>query len=252
MPVDRALERALDLLEQRPQEPTTRDGYLDLLTAGPTEEPGWIQRLWLSRTGSSLYDHMVRSATSLHEHVRSLGGRALDGFLDVPGRLRLTGGEVVLDVGCGPGNITRRLARAVGDDGLVVGVDVSPAMLARAVASTTAGNVVYARADATGLPFRAACFDAVCCSACLQLLPNPFEALSEFGRVLTPGGGLAVTVPSTGQSFARPFLDRLGHAGGARFFRPDELGSALRQRGLVDVRDDYVPMVQLVNARKPG
>src|SRR5204862_388581 len=50
--------------------------------------------------------------------------------------LGLGSGDVVLDLACGPGNFSREFARAVGPDGLVVGVDASRTMLARAVADT--------------------------------------------------------------------------------------------------------------------
>ena len=50
-------------------------------------------------------------------------------------------GDGVLDVACGPGNFTRDFARAVGDDGLVVGVDASRPMLERARARDAAAGV---------------------------------------------------------------------------------------------------------------
>src|SRR5919205_2302289 len=65
--------------------------------------------------------------------------------------LALSRGDGVLDVGCGTGNFTRDFARSVGQDGLVVGLDVSETMLTRAVHDTrNAGhdNVAYVRGDA--------------------------------------------------------------------------------------------------------
>ena len=106
--------------------------------------------------------------------------------------LGLGPGDVVLDVACGPGNFSREFARAVGDDGLVVGIDASRTMLARGVDDLEArglGNLALIRGDATALPFRDASFDAVCCFAALHLFADPFAALDEMRRVLAPAGG---------------------------------------------------------------
>ena len=104
--------------------------------------------------------------------------------------LGLSPGDGVLDVACGTGNFTRDFARAVGGDGLVVGIDVSETMLARAVADTAeAGldSVAYMRGDAQELPFRDQSFDAVCCFAALHLFADPMRALDRMTAVLTPG-----------------------------------------------------------------
>jgi ubiquinone/menaquinone biosynthesis C-methylase UbiE len=54
------------------------------------------------------------------------------------------------------------------------------------------GNAALAVMDAEALGFRARVFDAVLCASALYLLPHPVEALRGFGRVLRPGGTLAV------------------------------------------------------------
>ena len=65
--------------------------------------------------------------------------------------LELDQGDTVLDVACGPGNFTRAFARALEDDGLVVGIDASSAMLARAVHETRVENVAYVRGEAVAI-----------------------------------------------------------------------------------------------------
>ena len=73
--------------------------------------------------------------------------------------LELGPGDTVLDIACGPGNFVREFAGSVGKRGLVVGLDASQTMLARAVEDTGAAarNVAYVRGDAIRLPFRDGC-----------------------------------------------------------------------------------------------
>jgi SAM-dependent methyltransferase len=90
----------------------------------------------------------------------------------------------VLDVGCGEGELARYLP-----DGAWVGVDNSPAMLARAPRSAR-------RAEAAALPFEDASFASVALLYVLYHLPDPADALAEAHRVLRPGGMVAVAAPS--------------------------------------------------------
>ena len=70
-------------------------------------------------------------------------------------------GERILDVGCGPGFYVAELLEAVGPEGSVVGVDVSPAMLAIAAHRTEANpNAAFHETDATSLPVEGEDFDA--------------------------------------------------------------------------------------------
>ena len=165
--------------------------------------------------------------------------------------LALEPGDTVLDVGCGPGNFTRRFAEEVGS-GLVVGLDASRTMLEQALRETTADNVAYVRADAAALPFRAESFAAVCCFAALYLIEHPLRALAEIVRVLEPGGRVALLA-----SVHRGPLP-LGAANlavrgvtGVRMFGRDELTGALRRHGLVDVEQRVAGLGQFVSARKP-
>jgi len=159
-------------------------------------------------------------------------------------------GGAVLDLGCGTGAFTRDLAAAVGPDGLVVGLDASPTMLARAAAETSPGNVAYMRADAGRLPFRPAAFDAVCCFAALHPFPDPSAALDEMARVLTSGGRLAVLASRrTGAVPLRPLEAGIG-ALGVRMFGAGEFTAALLARDFVDARSFGRGLAQYVGARR--
>src|SRR5262245_23665295 len=115
---------------------------------------------------------------------------------DVLARLALGSGAVVVDVACGHGNFTVELARRVGPTGLAIGVDISTAMLARAAARVRREgmkNVLLLRADALALPFADGILFALLCSGGLHQLPDLSRAITEFARVLAPGGRLAAS-----------------------------------------------------------
>jgi ubiquinone/menaquinone biosynthesis C-methylase UbiE len=105
-------------------------------------------------------------------------------------------GERVLDLACGTGIVARQVAPLVGRKGRVVGVDVSPDMLAVAQSRPAPGGAPIewreAEAAATGLPDDA--FDVVLCQQGLQFFPDRTTALREVRRVLTPGGRVVLSV----------------------------------------------------------
>ena len=100
-------------------------------------------------------------------------------------------GHTVLDVACGTGVVAAAAAERVGPSGAVTGVDINPGMIA--VAARTQG-VRWARADVARLPFPDGGFDRVLCQAGLQFVPDRLGALREMGRVLRPGGRVALLV----------------------------------------------------------
>jgi ubiquinone/menaquinone biosynthesis C-methylase UbiE len=110
-------------------------------------------------------------------------------FLD---GLELVGGARVLDVGCGTGVLTRRLA-ALPSVTEVVGVDVAPSLLEQArELARDLPNVTFAEADARALPFVDGSFDAVVFDSTLSHVPGPEAALVEAYRALRPGGTVGV------------------------------------------------------------
>ena len=109
----------------------------------------------------------------------------------------LHGGERVLDVACGTGGVTRRVAPMVGAAGKVVGVDVNEGMLsvARTVPQQHDGPPIeWHHSDAAALPFPAAAFDVVLCQFGLEFFADRAVGLREMARVLVPGGRLVLRV----------------------------------------------------------
>jgi arsenite methyltransferase len=232
----------MELLADPPAEPDTGAGYLDLLkdapeADAPEKNTGAIQAAWASGLGSMLYDN----AQALARRVVSAWQLPID-WLNIPV------GGTALDVGSGPGNVTAALARAAGQDGLALGIDISEPMLTRAVEAQAGPNVGFLRADAQQLPFRDETMDAVTSLAVLQLIPEPPSTLSEIVRVLRPGGRVAIMVPTAGRG--AEFLKWLPN-GGVHFFDEDELGDTFEELGLVGVRTKTLGNIQWVRGRKP-
>lgn len=105
-------------------------------------------------------------------------------------------GMRVLDLACGPGNLTRRIAALIRPNGEVVGVDLAPGMIARARASGIA-NATFEVMDIEELRFPDDTFDAGLCGHGLQFAPHLERALGEARRVLHAGARFAASVPVT-------------------------------------------------------
>jgi ubiquinone/menaquinone biosynthesis C-methylase UbiE len=102
-------------------------------------------------------------------------------------------GMQVIDLACGPGTLSRRLAQSVTPGGEVVGVDLAPGMIELARASIP--NARFEVMDIERLEFADGSFDAAVCGHGLQFAPDLSAALREARRVLRPGGRLAASVP---------------------------------------------------------
>ncbi len=102
-------------------------------------------------------------------------------------------GERVLDVACGTGAVTRLVAQHVGPSGRLVGLDISPGMLAVVRASSDSW-IEWLESSATALPLPGAAFDLVVCQQGLQYFPDRPAALCEMRRVLADDGRLALSV----------------------------------------------------------
>jgi ubiquinone/menaquinone biosynthesis C-methylase UbiE len=116
---------------------------------------------------------------------------------DLVTSLNLTAGASLLDVGCGSGAATAAARNTVGARGLVVGLDISLAMLRRASAS---GGTHFLAGIVPGLPFRDCCFDAVAASLVLSHVQLYEVALHDMVRVVKLGGRIGVTAGARGQN----------------------------------------------------
>lgn len=98
-------------------------------------------------------------------------------------------GERVLDVGCGTGGTTAELAAAVGDEGHVLGVDISDALI-EAARARGLGNATFEVADATTHAFEPASFDLAFSRFGVMFFGNPVAAFGNIRHALKPSGRL--------------------------------------------------------------
>ncbi|MBT2479951.1 class I SAM-dependent methyltransferase [Streptomyces sp. ISL-94] len=141
-----------------------------------------------------------------HTHVQEFFGvRAADwdrkfpedgpAFATAVAEFGLRPGDRVLDAGCGTGRALTPLRAAVGPDGLVLGADLTPQMLAAAQRAGRAAEGALLLADVARLPLRDGALDAVFAAGLVAHLPDPGANLRELARVVRPGGRLALFHP---------------------------------------------------------
>jgi demethylmenaquinone methyltransferase/2-methoxy-6-polyprenyl-1,4-benzoquinol methylase len=169
-------------------------------------------------------------------------------------------GSRVLDVATGTGDLALELARRVGPDGEVVGVDFAEEMLERArtkVDPAAGVPVRFAWGNALELDFEADSFDAATVGFGARNFSDLDRGLAEMARVVRPGGHvvvLEITTPTRPplSTFFRVWFDRvvpaLGRVAGdpdaytylpssvRRFPGPAGLGAARERAGLQDIR----------------
>jgi SAM-dependent methyltransferase len=133
-----------------------------------------------------LFDRFMRYRDIV---TTGLGGHGEEGLRLHPPR----SGDRVLDLGCGFGDTTRRLAELVGPEGEVVGVDAAARFIDVARRETTFANVRFLVADVQGGELGSG-FDYAFSRFGTMFFANPVVALRNVRRALEPGGRLCMVV----------------------------------------------------------
>ena len=151
---------------------------------------------WRSRVAHA-FSRAAPRYTSLAGAQLSMG-EAL--WCHLPSRAR-----TILDLGCGPGHWSARLASRYGTKARVTGLDLAPGMLAKA-RDDHGEHIRWLQADAGALPLNKATQDVVFSNLAIQWCPGLDVVLSEIHRVLRPGGRALINTLGPGT------LGEVGHA----------------------------------------
>ncbi|MDH3644556.1 MAG: methyltransferase domain-containing protein, partial [Gammaproteobacteria bacterium] len=155
-------------------------------------------------------------------------------------------GHTIVDYGCGPGGLAMELARRVGSSGKVIGLDINPEFLARAGARAQSEGLadriegILIDDDRIPLPEQAA--DRVLCKNVLEYVPDPQASISEFFRILKPGGIAHVSDSDWGAVVFEPAGERFARimTAASVAFRTPLIGRRLygmfRQAGFREIR----------------
>ena len=156
----------------------------------------------------------------------------------------INAGDVVLDLGSGAGKDVFLAAQKVGDAGRVIGVDMTPEMLALArrnavkfFTATGLANVEFREGAIEQLPIEDASIDVVISNCVINLSPDKAQVFREVHRVLKPGGRMVVSdvvlnrpLPETAREAADLYAACIGGA-----LLRDEYLQAIASAGFDDV-----------------
>jgi SAM-dependent methyltransferase len=164
-------------------------------------------------------------------------------------------GETVLDLGSGAGFDCFLAANNVGEKGRVIGVDMTPAMIARAKENARKGdytNVEFRLGEIENLPVPDASVDVVISNCVINLSPDKKKVFSEVFRVLKPEGRLMVSdivllkpLPDSIRNSVEAYV---GCIAGAAL--KDEYLEAIRAAGFRDIKvigEAIVPVESILN-----
>lgn len=151
-------------------------------------------------------------------------------------RLPMTPTSRVLDVGCGTGELLRRL-RAKYPQAILAGLDPVPEMLAMA-RDKLDGREDLRVGYADALPWKAASFDALVSCNMFHYISHPVEALREMARVVRPGGTIVLTDWCDDYLACRVcnLYLRMTNRAFYKTYREAECMELLRRAGFADVR----------------
>jgi ubiquinone/menaquinone biosynthesis C-methylase UbiE len=92
--------------------------------------------------------------------------------------------DIVLDLGCGTGVVSREASHYLGNSGLITGIDISRVALSIAKSSVNIPNALFIEMDAENLGLNTCCFSKVLCQYALMFFPNPKHVLKVIKSIM--------------------------------------------------------------------
>lgn len=206
----------------------------------PTDKANEEQSRFWNEIGG---DRWVDGQEKLDARLEPYGAAALDA-------IRVESGESALDVGCGCGATSLELSRRVGEDGSVLGLDLSDPMLTRArERGAGAANLRFEAGDAQVYPFEARSVDVLFSRFGVMFFADPVAAFTNMRRALRPDGRMsfvcwqgleknpwvAIPLSVTARHVDPGPAPEPGEPGPFSFADPDRVRSILTDAGFEDV-----------------
>ena len=136
-------------------------------------------------------------------------------------------GDLVLDAGCGTGNFTLKLAQK---GARVVGIDISPKMLALArIKAAREKQVTFHQMDLYHLDFPPCHFDGIVSMAAFEFIHEPQKVFHQLMAILKPGGQLLIGTINRDSAWGKRYLQQAK--------RPDSIFRHARFMNLKELRD---------------
>ncbi len=137
----------------------------------------------------------------MSEEYSDLGGYNPDADLGLGCGLptqfaKIKSGDTVIDLGSGAGNDCFVARQETGEDGRVIGIDFTPAMLEKAKENAQKlgfSNVEFRQGDIENIPISANLADVIVSNCVLNLVPNKDAVFKDMFRVLKPGGHFSIS-----------------------------------------------------------
>lgn len=191
------------------------------------------------------------------KYDRCLGPILFDPYAeDIARRIPIKPGMSLLELACGTGIATRRIAERLPAGATITATDLNQAMLDHAKSKLGPDDRIrWQVVDAAAMPFADAQFDVVVCQFGLMFLRDKEAGIREVHRVIAPGG---LSLFSVWDSLAHCDLGRIAHEVVSSFFEersptfyqvpfgyhdPDVIRGALGTAGFIDVRISWLPLV---------
>ncbi len=172
--------------------------------------------------------------------------------------LNIKPGQKIVDIGCGPGDFTRQLARLSNQRATILGIDSNEKSIRAAITDTKKARlsrcVSYKVGDVYKIPLEDGYADLTCCRTLLMHLTEPLKAVKEMARVTRTGGSVVVLEGGKMRAFYDPddeeysmlaerayeaWVNGIRKLEGKEFKIGEKLPGILQKAGLSEIKAEF-------------